>query len=132
IISNDVEGNTDLLRRAKEVFRNFDCRVFDYSNPFEFINLISRVDSIVTPKLHVGIFGATYGKPIISFPLHPEKTLRYYSQIGYPEVSKSLFEVTESDIKIMIDRYLWRPVELSEEILQLADKNFRIFDQITF
>lgn len=129
IITNDVFNTAELLKATAACFADFECVTYAYTDPFKFLALLANVDSIITPKLHVGILGATFKKPVISFPLHPEKTLRYYRQIGYPENSKSLFELDEYAVKRMINKLLWVPLVVDDTLLTLARSNFEMLNE---
>lgn len=103
--------------------------IYNFRNPLEFLEVISSADSIITPKLHVGILGCTYGKPVLSFPIHPEKTERYYEQIGYPERCKSLYNLTKEEAINMINKYIWEEIKLPENIKGDAQRNFDLLDR---
>lgn len=129
IIANDVEGNADILDKAQAVFTEFDTEIYPYQSPVDFLHLINSVNCVITPKLHVGIFASTFGKSVVSFPLHPEKTLRYYKQIGYPSNTKSLFEVKSHDVKELVRNNVNNPLTIDNTILQKSLSNFEIVEE---
>lgn len=104
IITNDTLHDVGLAKTMQEKFPKKRTVIYNYSNPFEFLGLIESADSIITPKLHMGIIGATYGKPVIAFPVHPEKTLRYFEQIGYANHCFSLYELTKEKAVEIIEK----------------------------
>src|SRR5690606_6289437 len=91
--------------------------------------IIASVDSIITPKLHVGIIGCTFGKPVLSFPIHPGKTERYFKQIGYSKHCKSLYNINKDEVKEMINKYIWSDIKLKHDIKVSALKNFEILNE---
>lgn len=129
ILTNDTMHDVRLKELMEKRFPKNRTIIYQYSDPFEFLGLIKSVDSIITPKLHLGILGATYGKPVLSFPIHPDKTARYFKQIGYDTHCHSLYDVTIEQAKFMIEKYLWEKVNLSDEILINADLNFKKIDK---
>lgn len=43
-----------------------------YGYPTQLCNILNEMDLIITPKLHVGIVGATLSKSVISFSIHAQ------------------------------------------------------------
>lgn len=128
ILTNDTIYDVGLNELMNRTFPKGRAIVYQYSDPFEFLGLLNSVDAIVTPKLHVAILGATYSKPVLSFPIHPEKTERYFKQIGYGHHCKSLYDVTKDEAKTMINNYLWEDVKLNDEIMSKAEQNFKLLE----
>ncbi|GAA0310732.1 polysaccharide pyruvyl transferase WcaK-like protein [Gracilibacillus halotolerans] len=124
IITTDYVTKGDELREVYKLFPSEQTVIYDFNNPLEFVEVISNVDAVITPKLHVGIIATTFHKSVISFPLHPGKTIRYYQQIGYPERCKSLFDVSKEESKEMILSYIDSKVNLSQNLLYKANENF--------
>lgn len=126
IIGSDAVIDQKYLQKNTEVFPSSSSTIFYYDNPIEFLKLLNKVDIIVTPKLHVGILGATFGKSVLSFPIHPGKTLRYYGQIGYPEHSLSLFDVNDNEVEYMLENYFDKMIPLTQEIKSQSQKNYEL------
>lgn len=53
----------------------------EYTNPESVLKVIKNSCGVITGKLHVGIVASTFGKPVLSIPLH-HKTIRYYRDIN--------------------------------------------------
>lgn len=129
ILSHDAVIKNNFIKEIYEMFPQNRTVLYDFLDPVEFLKIINYVDTVITTKLHVGILAATFNKAIISFPLHPEKTKRYYTQIGYPEISKSLFEVNKDEAKEMIKENIYKKVELSQDIRTSSNKNFELLNE---
>ena len=78
--------------------------------------------------MHVGILSATFGKSVIAIAKH-EKIKRYYKQIGEMGRCIKFEDCTPNHINEMIDRFYNKTVNLSEEILRLADLNWKVLDE---
>lgn len=102
---------------------------YDYKNPWQLVSLLNEVNMIITPKLHVGIVGATLSKSVLSFPIHSEKTKRYYSQIGVPERSVSLKQLTDKMAEDMLEKYHDKNIILPQTVIQAASKNLEILEE---
>lgn len=126
ILTTDYVTDGKALNDLYKKFPKERTEIYSFYDPIEFVELISNVDAAVTPKLHVGILASTYNKSVISFPLHPGKTLRYYEQIGYPERCKSLFEINKEDVHNMVLNSIFTPIELNKEIRESSSKNFEL------
>jgi polysaccharide pyruvyl transferase WcaK-like protein len=124
IITTDYVTDSVELEEIYKMFPEDNTVIYNFYNPIDFVEIIANVDAAITPKLHVGILACTYNKSVVSFPLHPGKTKRYYQQIGYPERCKSLFEVNKDEAKQMISKYIMSNIELSDNIRNEAYKNF--------
>lgn len=118
----------EIPRHIIELFPEERSEYYKFYDVYEFTELIASVDSIFTPKLHVGILGCTFNKAVLSFPLHPEKTIRYYTQIGYLEHCKSLFEVDKPTVRSMIEKYLNDRIVIPTGIKELSKKNILLLE----
>ena len=127
--ANDSMAGRNNLEEMASAFSGNNKSLYFYDDPIEFIHFIQGMDLIITPKLHVGIFSATYGKTVISFPIHPGKTKRYYQQIGYPERCIPLSEVTEEQVSMMVNQFINNPIQLSDKIYKKAEMNFELLDR---
>lgn len=122
------DNNSEFLNQVYNALPKDRTVIYDYKNPIDFLEVISSVDAIITPKLHVGILGCSYGKPVLSFPVHPEKTERYYKQIGYPNHCRSLYNLSKDQAKDMINKYIWEEIHIPIDIKKKAQKNFDYLD----
>jgi polysaccharide pyruvyl transferase WcaK-like protein len=129
IIASDCIMKSCYLNKIYNALPKDRSVIFDYKNPMDFLGIIAGADAIITPKLHVGILGCTYGKPVLSFPKHPEKTERYYQQIGYPKHCKSLYNLSKEDVKDMIEKLIWEKINLPDSIKYNAQRNFDLLDE---
>ncbi len=89
---------------------------------------ISQMDVVITPKLHVGIVAATFGKSVISFPIHREKTQRYYKQIGEQNRSIKLSDITEDIAFSQIEKYYNKPIHIPSELIHQARSNLDVIE----
>lgn len=126
---NDSLAGKQNLKEMIAAYTGKNKKIYLYDDPLDFIRFLRKMDLIITPKLHVGIFSATFGKAVISFPIHPGKTTRYYQQIGYPERSIPLSEVKEEQVSRMISQFINNPIRLPKEIYEKSAKNFEILDR---
>mgnify|MGYP001773079491 CR=1 FL=1 len=126
--TNDSKVDKRNLEKVALAFTGNNKNIYVYDDPCKFIDFIKEMDLIITPKLHVGIFGATLGKSVISLPIHPDKTQRYYQQIGYSERCIPLSDLEDGQISELIKQYADIPIELSEDIYMNAAKNFDMLD----
>jgi polysaccharide pyruvyl transferase WcaK-like protein len=82
--------------------------VFGYKSPFQVIEDISKVDVLITSKLHVGIVGYAMNKPVISIPRH-EKTFRFYEQVNRSEYCIKPSEITKEELLKIFNKCLQNP-----------------------
>lgn len=126
IHSMDSIKNTKCYQKLSDKVRY----VHEYRDCWQMIALLNRMDCVVTPKLHVGIVSATLGKSVVSFPIHLEKTQRYYRQIGEAERSIHIDLVTTDIVYSQLERYHDAPIALNSEIQSAAKRNLEIIKQI--
>lgn len=117
----------DLNIKEKLVCESTYC--YKYEHPWQLCSLLNEVDLIITAKLHVGIVGATLSKSVISFPVHSEKTKRYYKQIGEPERCIPLQDATPQIVENMLEFFRDKRISLSEYIIQAANVNLNILEE---
>ncbi len=126
VMSYDVYNKNDPSVSSLNSYKQLPAdRVisYEYYNSWQLAALINKCDLIITTKLHVGIIGATLNKSVVSFPMHREKTQRYYKQIGESGRSIHISEVTEEIVKKQLDMYFEKPIVLSDSIREQAKKN---------
>lgn len=102
----------------------------NYVDPIQMCSLINGVDVIVTGKLHVGILGATYGKSVVCFPFHKNKTARYYRQIDQIERSLSIYDVDQSQVYTQIEEFYDKPITLPDAIINQAHSNLSELEKV--
>ena len=100
--------------------------IVPYDNPKDLCRTLRQMDFIVTPKLHVGIVGATYGKSVVSFSVHSEKIGRFYKQLHEEGRSLPMSAFTVEKAVSMMDTYCSTPMRVPEKITELAYENVRI------
>lgn len=100
-----------------------------YRSTWEFCSLLKRMDSVITVKLHVGIVASLFGRSVVSFPKHINKTKRFYNQIGYGDRCKLLKDCDENDTLCMIEKYIENPIHVNDELVRKAKLNLSIFDE---
>lgn len=125
---NDSKVEEGELKKISSAFTGNNKKYYIYNDPLEFIQFLKEMDMIITPKLHVGIFAVSFEKSVLSFPIHPGKTQRYYQQIGYSERCIPLSETNQEDVCKLITQYMDNSIHLSETIYAKAIKNFEMLD----
>lgn len=102
---------------------------YEYDNPWQLYALLKKIDFIITTKLHVGIIGCNLEKSVLSFPLHPEKTKRFYKQINGIERCIPLKEVDKIKVLELLNKYHDEPIVLDDKIRRLACKNLDLMEK---
>ncbi|MGX8698783.1 MAG: polysaccharide pyruvyl transferase family protein, partial [bacterium] len=97
---------------------------FSYDDIFTLCRLLERMELVVTAKLHVGVVSASLGASVLSFPLHPEKTMRFYRQIGEEGRCFPLASLQQKNIAAMLDYYADTPIRLPESVRRDAAAAF--------
>ncbi|SFT25344.1 polysaccharide pyruvyl transferase family protein [Paenibacillus sp. BC26] len=120
--------SVDKLSLKNELTSKF-VYCYDYQKPWQLSSLLKEVDVIITPKLHVGIVGATLSKSVLSFPIHSEKTKRYYEQIAEADRCISLNEINALTIESMLENYHDKKIELSQKIVTSANENLNLLEK---
>ena len=131
-VSADIEYSKDTLLKMRSVqaLGTDDFFLYEYHDCMQFCALLNTVSLIITPKLHAGIVGAALGKSVISFPLHREKTRRYYRQIGEDGRCTEIDKLTPELAYMKLNEYYDKPITLSSEIRSLAESNLTIIDEL--
>ena len=130
-----VVASDSILENEDELFVEFEkqyqgqCFHFVYTNPAELTNLLETVDVVLTCKLHVGVVAAEKNKSVISVACHPEKTSRFYKEIGEAGRSISLFEATEAKIVELLNEYSGKPILISQSMIDAAQKSWKYLDE---
>src|SRR5690625_4460071 len=64
VITSDSVISKEHLNKVYNELPDDRTVIYNFKDPLEFLNVIASVDSIITPKLHVGILASTYNKPV--------------------------------------------------------------------
>ena len=132
IVGNDEIISAYRIRELETYKKIMEGRkkIVKYENIFMLCKLLDVMDFVITPKLHVGIVSAALGKSVVSFPIHREKTERYYRQIGEAERSIHMQKVTTDIAYNLIERYYDKPIQLNKEIRNLANYNLSVLEDV--
>lgn len=132
VVGTDELYSIDSIKKLKCYQKLSDKIRFihEYRDCWQMVAFLNRVDFVVTPKLHVGIVSSTLGKSVVSFPIHLEKTQRYYRQIGEAERSVHIDSVTPDIAYSQLERYYDTPIVLSLDIRNAAKRNLERIAQI--
>lgn len=131
-----VVVSDSLLEFEKDYFNEFEreceinCYHFIYDDPAEMTALLKLSDVILTCKLHVGVIAASFKKSVIAIACHPEKTTRFYSQIGEAGRCVSLFEVEYQKIFEILDKYHEKNIHLDYSIINKANITWDLLDSV--
>lgn len=126
---------TDNVCRKKtcdlEIYKKLsaDKTAVDYSSTWSFCSLLKQMHSVITVKLHVGIVSSLYGKSVVSFPKHINKTKRFYKQISCPERCKLLKDCDENEVYSMIKQFIDLPIEIDPSVTEKAGINLHPFEK---
>lgn len=131
VVSSDQILNCDeaMYQQFLSLSKIKNCRFHKYDNPDEMTNLIGNSDAILTSKLHVGVVGAMLGKSVISVPCHPEKTKRFYQEIGETQRCISLYDSSVETINELLEKYYCKKIFISERNIKRANITVKLFDQ---
>ncbi|KYP20849.1 polysaccharide pyruvyl transferase family protein [Streptococcus parauberis] len=97
------------VTRANEIANLFDqddVTVFQYGGPYHLTTALSKMDLIITDKLHVGIVGTKLGKHVISVSSHV-KIGRFYNQMNREKYSVRLKDIEKNHIFTLLEKYPW-------------------------
>lgn len=131
IVCRDCQAYTNI--EFSDCFRHIRTQYkypYDYYSAFQLCALLNRVDLIVTPKLHVGIVGSTFGKSVISVPLHSSKTKRFFNQINESDRCIQMTEATVDRVYRMMEYFKDKSIEIPDAVKKDAEKNLDILRNI--
>lgn len=89
-------GTDQVCKREEELnyyLSQIECghkKIIPYDYPTQLCTILNEMDFIITPKLHVGIVGATLSKSVVSFSVHSEKISRFYNQLNEEQRTLSM------------------------------------------
>lgn len=99
-----------------------------YKSPESLINFLNQSSVVITNKLHIAIVSTTLNKSVISVPYH-SKVKRYFKQINQSDRCISFHELEEGNVKSLLDKFHDKPIELSDEMFQMAEQNISYFNK---
>lgn len=117
--------NKDALNEISKKIACSKVSIYHYDNPMDLCKLLLEVDFIITPKLHVGIIGATFSKSVVSFSIHSEKIQRFYHQLKEEDRTLSMENFDEKKALEMMESFHNLPMNVPEVIFDLANKNLQ-------
>lgn len=114
------------FQNYEAMFAGCDPIVLKYDDPWKLTRQIERADLIITTKLHVGIVGSALGRSVVSFPFVPNKTIRFYKQIGEADRCVPLKEITTQKAYQMLEAYQDRMITVPQELIEKAKMNLEL------
>ncbi|WDU82051.1 polysaccharide pyruvyl transferase family protein [Caloramator sp. Dgby_cultured_2] len=116
-----IVASDSILKCEEEYFNEFEresgikCEHFLYESPSEMTALLKIIDVVITCKLHVGVVASSFEKSVVAVACHPEKTARFYSQIGESGRCVSLFDVTSEIVFELLEKFHEKKLKLMKE-----------------
>lgn len=129
LVTDDFMIDNPYLELAKGHLPADKTIIYEYKDPFDLLGIIQACDTIITPKLHLGIYGCIYQKTVFSFPVHPEKTTRFYQQIGYSDHCNSLHGTSFEAACLILCGGKGVRAEIPAELTKKAEHNFELLDE---
>lgn len=126
--TDQLISNDNSLKELAARIRAKHVKILPFDYPVDLCFILSEMDFIITPKLHVGIVGATLGKSVLSFSIHSEKISRFYNQLNESGRSLPMAEFTEEKALKMMENYYNKPIKIPEYIRNNAFKNLAYVD----
>lgn len=130
VASDTISDYEDKYFKEFEDKCGIKCEHFVYDDPSEMTALLKSIDVVLTCKLHVGVIAASFGKSVVPIASHPEKTIRFYSQIGESKRFRSLFDTTSEEISLLLEKYHDKNIKINEEIITKSNITWDFFDTI--
>ena len=111
-----------------QIFKERNISAFEhlYTDWYDMCFFLSKVDVIITRKLHVGILGSRFHKSVISTPMHLYKTLRFYKQIGEEGRCIQYQKLTDETIYDLLNEYADKKIIIPDEIVSLSNLNLSL------
>ncbi len=131
-----VVASDSILEYEEEYFKEFEskagikCEHFIYENPSEMTAFLKTIDVVLTCKLHVGVVGCSFGKSVVAVACHPEKTERFYSQIGDSGRCVSLFDVIPEEICELLEEFHENGIQIDEQIIIKSSITWELLDSV--
>ena len=123
------------MHKEKELYNLFASKVnvkielFHYDSPFVFTEFLKKVDLVLTCKLHLGVVSCMFNKSVIVAAVHPEKTSRFYKQIGEEGRCVSLFDTDGSQLYEMMEKYHDKKVIIPDETIDKANITWKLLNE---
>ena len=128
-LTADGKKNATLYNEYELMFKEVNPVVLIYDDPWVLTRQIEKADLIITTKLHMGIVGSSLGRSVVSFPFVPQKTKRFYKQIGEADRCVSLADINQDIVLQMLERYRNERIKISDELIDRARKNLTFLPQ---
>lgn len=128
VASDQVCREDEAVFERVRAFAGDDVVFYKYGDPMELCSLISRCDTAITYKLHMGIVACAYGKSVIAIPEHYKKVERYYKHIGYPERVLPLYQAETPAIYDMLEAYADKPITVPQQVMDAAQSLYGELD----
>lgn len=126
-----VVAADSVLPYEQEYYERFKSSVdietnhYLYEDPYEMLQLLKMSDAVLTCKLHVGVVALMFCKSVICAAEHPEKTKRFYAQIGQSERCVSLYDTTSGQVAELLEQYSCIPGRIPEKVSLNAKKHWK-------
>jgi polysaccharide pyruvyl transferase WcaK-like protein len=124
VIGADGVFDTNNFAEFIKCFPDNRFYAYHYNGVYQFLSIMMEVDCIITCKLHAGITGCTMSKSVICFSVQYDKTICYYTTIGYSDRVYDLFNISADQMAYIIDRKYNEKIILKKEILHKAEMNY--------
>ena len=124
VIGCDQNRDTQ-KERAKILFKNLNNqknRLCFYKGPWYLTKTLSKVDAVVTDKLHVGIVSTKFKKEVISVASHP-KSIRFYKLIGRNEWASLISDIKPNEVYRKLTQLKFEPIILNDTLFDKAKRN---------
>lgn len=109
---------------------SLDYYDYHYHDCWQMCSLINEMDTVITAKLHVGVVACSFGKCVIAFPVHREKTESFYRMIGESDRCVNMRQVNAEIAYRQLITFYDKPVHISEELRQQAEENLSPLDAL--
>lgn len=96
---------------------------FIYESYWDLCYLLSKVEIVITRRLHVGIIGCLYKKVVFSIPIHEYKTERFYRQIGYESHCYAYHKLTPEIMTDFLINHNSEHAIITNEIINAGTNN---------
>lgn len=126
VLISDVKMDQNIYKDYQEMFEDTDLQILQYENPWLLCSCIKQSDLIITTKLHVGIIGCAMGVSVLSFPFVPNKTKRFYKQIGEPDRCIPIMEINQHIVISMLKKYHNTKINVPNELIDRAKRNLQL------
>lgn len=111
--------------RAESILKKLpegQAEVVYYKGPWKLCSVLNEMDTVITDKLHVGIVGVRFNKPVISVASH-SKSVRFYRFIEKEENTIHIKNIKEGELYSKLKDIAFKDPKLSIKIFENAQKN---------